>query len=94
MAESRANQEVCQNTSKSRKAKTPKHKRGSTLSVGIDTFENMGLDDKVNVLFRKISNVESTHLELKVINESVISTNKMVDELASRISANQDTITQ
>lgn len=71
-----------------------KRKRGQNGSVDIDTFGNMGHDDKLNVLFQKISNVEKSQQDVKTMNENLQNTTTRVSNLESRVQTNTDIITK
>lgn len=74
------------------KTKTTKRKRGNNGSVDIDTFGNMGTDDKLKVLFEKISNVENCQKQISDMSTGLQNTTTRVCNLESRVQTNTDTL--
>lgn len=57
------------------KGKRSKRRRVSRGSVEFETFENMNCDEKLNVLFRKLSNIEESQEDLNQMKDTAYSQN-------------------
>lgn len=65
------------------RSKTQKRRRTNRGSVELETFQSMSADEKLNVLFGKITNIELAHDDIRHVTDTLTSTCKRVEKLES-----------